>query len=149
MKADLDKLRVEEILEINRRIAECGVPYTGMEEYEVRKDKVEELVKNTPARSPTEIAAYYLKNISLLQPFPDANHRTALIAAEIYLNRKGYDLAYTAEEADALRNRMLELQWKIYGTYEEMPAEVLGEPDNELFRLCLEFIRAHVKRRRV
>jgi len=144
MKVDPDKLRVDEILEINRRIAECGVPYTGREEYEVRVDKVEELVKNTPVRSPFEIAAYYLKNISLLQPFPDANHRTALIAAEIYLNRKGYDLAYTAEEADALRNRMLELQWKIYGTYEEMSAEVLREPDNELFRLCLQFIKEHL-----
>jgi len=32
-----------------------------------------------------------------------------------------------------------------YKTYEEMPVRVLRETDNQVFSLCMEFIKAHVK----
>lgn len=141
-----DRLRTEEILNINRDLIERDVPYTGSEEYPVRRDKVEHLVENVPARSPISVAAYYLKNLALLQPFPDGNHRTGLIAAQTCLERKGYRFDYTSEEAEQLRNRMSHLQFKFYGTYEELSGEVTTEPDNELFHLCRDFITAHATR---
>ncbi len=145
MTADPDRLRTEEILKINRELAKRSVPYTGSEEYPVRREKVEHLVKNAPTRSPIDVAAYYLKTLPLLQPFPNGNHRTALIATEIFLKRKGYRFDYTEDEADQLRNQMLSLQFKIYGTYEELPEAVTAEPDNELFRLCRDFIKKRTK----
>lgn len=148
MMTDPDRLRTEEILKINRELARRDVPYTGSEEYPIRREKVEHLVKNAPARSSIDIAAYYLKNLTLLQPFPNGNHRTALIAAEIFLKRKGYRFDCTDEEADQLRNQMMSLQFKIYGTYEELPEAVTAEPDNELFLLCHDFIKNHTTRAR-
>lgn len=141
-----DRLKTEEILSINQDLVERDVPYTGSEEYSIRRDKVENLVENVPARSPISVAAYYLKSLALLQPFPDGNHRTGLIAAQTYLERKGYRFDYTSEEAEQLRNRMSHLQFKLYGTYEEQPEEVTTEPDNELFHLCRNFITAHTTR---
>ena len=143
MTDDPDRLRTDEILKINQELARRGVPYTGAEEYPVRTDKVERLVKNAPSRGPVDVAAYYLKNLALLQPFPNGNHRTALIAAEIFLKRKGYRFDYTDDEADQLRDQMLKLQFKLYGTYEELSETVTTEPDNELFRLCRDFVETH------
>lgn len=148
MTTDPDRLRTEEILKINQELAKRDVPYTGAEEYPVRKEKVEHLVRAVPTRSPIDIAAYYLKNLTLLQPFPNGNHRTALVAAEIFLERKGYCFDYTEEEANQLRNQMLSLQFKLYGTYEELPEAVTEEPGNERFRLCRDFIKKHATRGR-
>jgi prophage maintenance system killer protein len=146
MTAYIDRLKTEEILKINRELARRGVPYTGAEEYPVRKDKIEALVKNVPNRPPIDVASYYLKNISLLQAFPDGNHRTALVAARIFLKRKGYVFDCTEDEADWLRYQMLSLQMKLYGTYEELTETVTKEPDNELFQLCRDFIKKHTTR---
>ncbi len=146
MTTDPDRLRTEEILKINQELARRDVPYAGSEEYPIRREKIEHLVRAIPARSSIDIAAYYLKNITLLQPFPNGNHRTALIAAEIFLERKGYRFDYTEEEANQLRNQMSDLQFKLYGTYEELPEAVTEEPDNELFRLCRDFIKDHTMR---
>jgi len=148
MTADPDRLRTEEILKINRVLAKRGAPYTGSEEYPVRREKVEHLVKNASTRSPIDVAAYYLKNLTLLQPFPNGNHRTALIAAEIFLKRKGYRFDYTEDEAEQLRDQMLNLQFKLYGTYEELSEVVTTEPDNEIFRRCRDFIKKHAMRAR-
>ncbi len=148
MTTDPDCLRTEEILKINQELARRDFPYTGSDEYPVRKEKIEHLVRAVPSRSPIDVAAYYLKNLPLLQPFPDGNHRTALIAVEIFLERKGYRFDYTEEEANQLRNQMLSLQFKLYGTYEELPEAVTEEPDNELFRLCRDFIKKHAIRGR-
>jgi prophage maintenance system killer protein len=46
-----------------------------------------------------DIAAYYLKNIILLQAFPDANHRTALTAIEMFLENNNLNFDYTPVEA--------------------------------------------------
>lgn len=143
MTANTDRLKTEEILKINRELAKRGVPYTGLGEYPVREDKIEALVKNAPDRDPTDIAAYYLKNLTLLQAFPDGNHRTALVAARIFLKRNGYDFYCTEDEAEKLRNYMLDLQFKLYGTYEELPETVTQESNNEIFQLCRDFIREH------
>lgn len=148
MKPISDRLNVEEILNINQKLARHEVPYTGSEDYPVRREKVERLVKNVPARSPISVAAYYLKNLTLLQPFPDANHRTGLIAARMYLERKGYRFDFTADEAEQLRDQMLNLQFKLYGTYEELSEVVTTEPDNEIFRRCRDFIKKHAMRAR-
>jgi prophage maintenance system killer protein len=108
--------------------------------------KVENLIKNAPSKGTIEIAAYYLKSLPLLQPFPDGNHRTALIAVEIFLKRNGHSFEYTGEEAEKLRNQMLDLQLKIYGTCEGLLETVTTEPGNEILFLCRDFIKDHAKR---
>lgn len=45
--------------------------------------------------------------LKLLQAFPDANHRTALYAVELFLEKNGYYFDYKVEEA-------IELQKIIY-----------------------------------
>ncbi|GAI01149.1 unnamed protein product, partial [marine sediment metagenome] len=42
----------------------------------------------------------------------------------------------------------LNLQFKLYGTYEELSEVVTTEPDNEIFRLCRDCIKKHAMRAR-
>ncbi len=100
----LNLLTLENLLDINEQIKiraskDHRIEYTGSEDYTIKIRGLKKLIELTPKnRTVIEIATYYLKNIILLQAFPDANHRTAL-----------------------------------------------KEADNQVFSLCLEFVRAHVK----
>lgn len=85
----------------------------------------------------------YLKNIILLQAFPDANHRTALTATERFLEKNGYSFDYTAVEAYQFQKDLYSRRLHEYGTYEERPISILKESDNQVFLLCLEFVKAH------
>jgi death-on-curing family protein len=61
--------------------------------------ELKKLIEYAPKnRDIFEVAAYYLKNIILLQAFPDANHRTALTAIEMFLEDNGLNLDYTTVE---------------------------------------------------
>ena len=73
--------------------------YSGEEVYPIELKKLKALIENIPKGDLLDITTYYLKNIILLQPFPDGNHRTALTSVEFFLNKNGYELSYTAEEA--------------------------------------------------
>ncbi|MDD5474013.1 MAG: Fic family protein, partial [Candidatus Methanoperedens sp.] len=65
------------------------IEYTGSGDYPIKTYDLEKLIEYTPNRGILEIAAYYLKNIILLQAFPDGNHRTALYAVELLLKKNG------------------------------------------------------------
>ncbi|MDD5473972.1 MAG: Fic family protein [Candidatus Methanoperedens sp.] len=143
-------LTLENLLDINEQIKiraskDPRIEYTGSEDYLTKMRELKKLIELTPKnRDVVEIAAYYLKNIILLQAFPDANHRTALAAAERFLEKNGYSFDYTAVEAYQFRKELYNRRLQEYGTYEERSASVLKEVDNQVFSLCLEFVRAHI-----
>jgi|GEM_PF-1779948 len=140
-------LPVNMILEINRQIKEMSIREPWIQ-YENKDDpiltrKLEKLVKYTPNLDILEIAAYYLKNIILLQAFPDANHRTALTAVKIFLEMNGYDFSHTDEEALSFQDACYDARLSVYGNCNEASVSVLKENKNGLFLLCLGFIQQH------
>ncbi|VVB84793.1 Uncharacterised protein [uncultured archaeon] len=146
----LNLLALENLLNINEQIKiraskDHRIEYTGSEDYPIKIHELKKLIELVPEnRTVIEIAAYYLKNIILLQAFPDANHRTALTATERFLEKNGYSIDYTAVEAYQFRRELYASRLREYGTYEEKSVSVLKEADNQVFSLCLEFVRAHL-----
>lgn len=142
----LELLTLENLLEINEQLKEDArrdhrIEYSGNEEVQIYKLK--KLIELTPKRNLSEIAAYYLKNIILLQAFPDGNHRTAFYAIEAFLERNNCGFNYTPEEAYEFRKELYKRRLREYKTYEERPTSILNEEDNQVFLFCLEFIAAH------
>ncbi|MFA4936060.1 MAG: Fic family protein, partial [Candidatus Methanoperedens sp.] len=94
-------LTLEILVNINEQIKilaskDPRIEYSGSADYPVKIHELEKLIEKTPNnRDIFEIAAYYLKNIILLQAFPDANHRTALTATERFLEKNNYRFDYT------------------------------------------------------
>ncbi len=141
-------LTLKNLLDINNELKEDArrdprIEYTGSEDYPIKTYELEKLIEYTPNRDVLEIAAYYLKSIILLQAFPDGNHRTALYAVELFLEKNGYCFNYTPEESYEFRKELYSRRLRQYKTYEERPASVLKEEDNQVFSFCLEFIRSH------
>jgi death-on-curing family protein len=142
----LELLSLENLLDINEQIKEDAkrdhrIEYSGSEDVQIYK--LRRLIGLTPNRNLLEIAAYYLKNIILLQAFPDGNHRTALYAVELFLKKNGYCINYTPEEAYEFRKELYGRRLREYKTYEERSASILNEADNQVFLFCLEFVRIH------
>jgi prophage maintenance system killer protein len=79
-------------------------------------------------------ATYYLKNIIILQSFEDANHRTAIYAAMIFLDSR----------------RLFMWRDKEYYTYNSLDINVLKLEDNTtenyVFNHCLKFIKNKILR---
>jgi prophage maintenance system killer protein len=69
-----------------------------------------------------------MKNIIILQAFPDGNHRTALYAVELFLKKNGCYFNYTPEEAYEFRKELYGRRLREYKTYEERPASILNDP---------------------
>jgi len=142
-------LKLEYLLDINeliklRAFKDSRIEYTGSDEYTINIFALKKLIELTPkSRDITEIAAYYLKNIILLQAFPDGNHRTALMAIEMFLELNGHSIEYTATEANQFRKELFRRRFSAYETYEEMPIRILKEADNQVFYLCVEFVKTH------
>ncbi len=92
----LNLLALENLLDINKQIKiraskDHRIEYTGSEDYPIKIRELKNLIELVPKnRTVMEVAAYYLKNIILLQAFPDANHRTGLTATERFLEKNGY-----------------------------------------------------------
>ena len=108
-------------------------------------NKLNELIKHTPRdTSLEEIAAYYLKNLILLQPFADGNHRTALLSTDLFLRKNGSFLVFEVEDAVSFQKEFYRLRYKIYHTYEELGMSVLNEQSNEALDCCLSFIKEHL-----
>lgn len=144
-------LTLENLLDINdqikiRALKDHRIEYTGSEDYPINVRELKKLIELAPMnRTVIEIAAYYLKNIILLQAFPDANHRTALTAIERFLEKNSYSIDYTVIEAYKFRKELYSRRLHQYGTYEERAISVLKEVDNQVFSLCLEFLKEHAR----
>lgn len=142
-------LEMEHILEINEAIyreslKDSKIEYSGRDEYPINKKKIEKLIEKVPEVTLIEVSAYYLKNIILLQPFPNANHCTALISVEYFLQLNGYNLEYSKNEITQFHQTSFSIQFRIYNTYEELDIEVLTEEENEFYLYCKKFIEDHL-----
>ncbi|MDO8725933.1 MAG: hypothetical protein Q7J35_07695 [Candidatus Methanoperedens sp.] len=108
----LTLLTLENLLDINEQIKKRAlidprIEYTGSKDYPIKINELKKLIDLAPEnRTVIEIAAYYLKNIILLQAFPDANHRTALTAKERFLEKNSYRFDYKAAEAYQFRKEL-------------------------------------------
>lgn len=96
-------------------------------------------------------AAYYLKNIIILQSLEDANHRTAITAAKIFLESNGYNTKEVETECYlAFKNDLFMYRDKEYYTYDSLDTDVLKFEDNTIenyvFNFCLEFIKNKILR---
>ncbi|MFA4956606.1 MAG: Fic family protein [Candidatus Methanoperedens sp.] len=151
----INLLTLKILLDINEQIKiraskDHRIEYSGSEDYPIKMHELKKLIEYAPNnRDVLEVAAYYLKNIILLQAFPDANHRTALTSIEMFLEDNGLNLDYKTVEAFNFRKELYNSRLMVYKTYEEMSTRVLKEDDNQagnsVFTLCLKFIKAHVK----
>lgn len=97
-------------------------------------------------------AAYYLKNIIILQSLEDANHRTAIIATRIFLQSNGCNLKEHVEDDCFLvfKNDLLIYRNIEYYTYKPlMTNDALkfdentteNTTENLVFKYCLKFIK--------
>ncbi|CAD6493042.1 MAG: hypothetical protein FFODKBPE_00416 [Candidatus Argoarchaeum ethanivorans] len=148
----IKNLELGEILGINEQIWKMSQKYSDIEYgahdiYEIKKEKIRNLVDNTPIGNIINIATYYLKNLILLQPFPDANHRTAFEAVRYFLHKNNIEFRWDIDTIDEFHLTIYRLRFKIYGTYEELPANVLKEPKNELYNYCKDYIEKTMKNR--
>ena len=142
-------LELEHIIEINEAIyrkslVDKRIEYSGKNDYPISMNKLKKLVENTPTRSLIDTATYYLKNIILLQPFPNANHRTALLSTKYFLSLNNRDIKYNTEEITQFHQTSFSIQFRIYKTYEQLGIEVLTEDENEFNQYCRKFIEDHL-----
>ena len=96
-------------------------------------------------------AAYYLKNIIILQSFEDANHRTAITATKIFLDSNGYNTKEVKTDCYlSFKNDLFLYRHKEYYTYNSLDTNVLkfedNTIDNEAFNFCLKFIENKILR---
>jgi prophage maintenance system killer protein len=96
-------------------------------------------------------AAYYLKNIIILQAMEDANHRTAITATTIFLNSNGYNTKkVTTNCYFSFKSDLLMYRTKEYYTFKSLMADVLKFEDNtvenDVFNYCLKFIKNKILR---
>jgi death-on-curing family protein len=149
MRLGMKYLEVEYIIEINEAIYQESIKddeieYSGKDEYPIKLDKIESLIEKAPKESIIDTASYYMKNIILLQPFPNGNHRTAILAAEYFLQINGNKLEYSKDEITKFHKNSFNVQFKTYKTYEELNTKILTEEKNEFYYYCKKFIEDHL-----
>ncbi len=96
-------------------------------------------------------AAYYLKNIIVLQSFEDANHRTAIIATGMFLEENNHK-TYSINEIDTkcfliFKERLIWYRQIEYHTIESpvnnyvLSLDDVETTENQVFNYCLSFIK--------
>jgi prophage maintenance system killer protein len=148
----MNMLELDHFLDTNeeihqRSLKDKKIEYGGFEDYPIRTGRLEALIKKAPKDDVLDTATYYLKNMILMQPFADANHRTALMVVELFLKKNGFEFKYTADESYEFQKRLYSLRYKVYHTYEEIGTKVLSEGKNEVYAYCKEFLEKHLSKR--
>jgi death-on-curing family protein len=143
---------IEHLIDANEIILQKSkerkeIDYSGERVYHIEYKKLEALIKYTPSEDILDVATYYLKNIILLQPFPDGNHRTALAAVEFFFNENGYELSYNAEEALNFQKEAYRVRFKTYGNYDQHDISILKTHEDDFSRLCRNFIEIRLTKR--
>ena len=144
---DIILLESEHLLDINDMIRKKSqerreIGYSGEDIYPIQINKIRALIKQVPKGDILTVAIYYLKNIILLQPFPDGNHRTALASVEFFLSKNGYKISYSAEEALEFQKQAYSVRLKTYGHYDQHDTSVLTKHEDDFTSLCRNFIES-------
>jgi prophage maintenance system killer protein len=145
-------LEIEHILDVNELIRlkskdNNDIDYSGEESYSIDLKKLNALIENTPNEDILNIAVYYLKNIILLQPFPDANHRTALACVELFLMKNELYLEYTTDDAVLFQKNAYRVRLSTYGHYDQHTISVLAKTEDDFSILCKDFIESNLTER--
>ncbi len=145
-------LEIEHLVDINDMICQKSkeqkeIVYSGDDVYPVQFKKLKILIENTPKEDILTIATYYLKNIILLQPFPDGNHRTALAYVELFLEKNGYDFHYSVEDAVKLQKDAYNVRLKVYGHYDQHDISITTQPEDDFTILCKSFLSNRLTKR--
>jgi len=91
-------------------------------------------------------AAYYLKNIIILQSLEDGNHRTAITITKIFLDSNGYKTKVVDNECYlSFKFDLFMYRNKEYYTNDSLDTSVLKFKDNTeenyVFNYCLKFLK--------
>lgn len=140
-------LTLKNILDINKKISKIAlgderIKFGANSDNEI--DKIEKLIECTPKnKSIIEVAAYYLKNITILQAFSDGNHRTAIESVLFFFRKNNYVFTnkMTGDNTIQLQNDINKACYEVYGFYYHgMDTDVLNDNDSKVYLICLDFI---------
>jgi prophage maintenance system killer protein len=145
-------LEIEHLIDVNDMICQKSkeqkeIVYSGNDVYPIQLKKLRVLIENTPKEDVLTIATYYLKNIILLQPFPDGNHRTALASVELFLDKNGYDFNYSVEDAVKLQKDAYNIRLKVYGHYDQHDISIITHSEDDFTNLCKTFLNSRLTKR--
>ena len=135
-------LTPDEITYINTTIRRMSnhnnlIEYVAPDDTPVRENKLNKLTHKAPKYTVSmNTATYYMKNIILLQCYPDANHRTSLASVRLFFHKNHIPFRWNPEHVVKYQRDIYKLRYKIYNTYEELSTSVLYEPRNSLWIYC-------------
>jgi hypothetical protein len=140
-------ITANEIAEINHQIRERSqvdhsIPYGAQPGETASLVKLNAIVGRIPPMSPVDQDAWLLRAIILVQPFPDANHRTAVLAAEFFLKGTGVRFEPSVDAAKEFQRRVTAAPFKILGGYDDAPLAVLVFWHDDVMEICRSFVRA-------
>lgn len=133
-------ITTNEIIQINRTIHDMS-HYNRKIEYvkvsDIKYNNLNILVHSAPEHDLLiDIATYYMKNIILMQCFPDANHRTAFEIIRLFYHKNDIDFKWNPQCVVKYQREIYKLRYRIYNSYEELSVSVLTEPHNKLWDYC-------------
>jgi hypothetical protein len=140
------RISVAEFLEIRKDVekqalAELGSRYDHPNRAEVSLPRLAAIAKGLPKGRPVEQAAWLLRAFALVQPFPDRNQLTGLVAAQLLLGRHDITFRPGAEEAARFQDAVGEMRFVRFGGYDDPGLSVLGDWEDELMQYCRGFIQ--------
>jgi len=136
----------DEVEAINRKLRDLArtdpaIKY-GLADSPTNVNALKAIVRRLPTGPPTLTAAWLLRAIILVQPFPDGNHRTALLAAELLLQRSGIRFDPSVEDASSFQREISSARYRLLGGYDDAPLSVLDRPEDPVLELCQKFVEA-------
>jgi hypothetical protein len=96
---------------------------------------------------PAREAAWVLRAVILLQPFPDGNHRVGVLAAEVMIERRGLRLRPSPDAGAAFQKEVPSRRRRLLGGFQDAPLSTLADWDDEVMACCEEFIKAGLRER--
>ena len=138
-------ITADEISAINRRIRELAredpsILYGAQPGENASLVKLDAIVSRIPPLSHVGQAAWLLRAIILVQPFPDANHRTGVAAAEVLLRRAGLPFKPTTEAAGRFQRKVAAARYQLLGGYDDAPLSILNQWDDAVMTACQGFV---------
>jgi len=102
------------------------------------------IVKKLPATDAVRQAAWLLRAMILVQPFPDGNHRTGVLAADLLLQKAGITFRGPPDDGIAFQREVTARRYRLLKGYDDAPLIVLDHWDDEVMECCERFVRGGV-----
>ena len=146
------RISAAEIAEINERIYEMSrtnpkILYGREQDEGPSMRRLTAIVESIPGGEVVDQAAWLLRAIILVQPFPDANHRTAMAAATLLIEREGMGFDPPVHEAEEFQRAVSSARFQLLGGYDDAPLAVLDSADDPVLSICRVFVERHLTKR--